>query len=256
MLEVAGLQVFYGTTHAVRGIDLQVGEKAAVALLGPNGAGKTSTLRAISQLVPYAGTVRLDGVDLRGRTPSQVARLGLIHVPEGRHVFPTLSVHENLQMGLVAAGGRAPVYSLSDVYDLFPALGRLRRRGGYALSGGEQQMVAIGRGLLGAPRLLILDEPSLGLAPVVTQAVFAALHQVIERTPVLVVEQNSALALRLCGRACVLVQGELKLSGPSAELGDRAELLASYLGQSDAAAKRGRDGAPPRSVPAGHPPGP
>ncbi|MBX6389506.1 MAG: ABC transporter ATP-binding protein [Frankia sp.] len=241
MLEVEGLRVSYGTTHAVRGIDLRVGEsaeRAAVALLGPNGAGKTSTLRAVSQLVPYRGTVRFDGVDLRGKLPSQVARLGLIHVPEGRHVFPTLTVHENLQMGLVAAAGRRPVYSLADVYDLFPALGRLRRRGGYALSGGEQQMVAIGRGLLGAPRLLLLDEPSLGLAPVVTEAVFAALAQVVERTPVLVVEQNSAMALRLCQTACVLVHGELTLSGTAAELGDRTELLASYLGQTTAAAAR------------------
>jgi len=233
MLEIQDLSITYGATHAVRGISFSVGATDACALLGPNGAGKTSTLRAISQLVPYTGSIRFDGVELQGKSPSQVTRLGLLHVPEGRHVFPSLSVHENLQMGTIAAGGRDAVYSIDDVYDLFPALVRLRRRGGYALSGGEQQMVAVGRALVGAPRLLMLDEPSLGLAPVVTQAVFAALEQVRTRTPVLVVEQNTAMALELCGYACVLAAGELKLSGAASELGDREELLASYLGQKD-----------------------
>jgi branched-chain amino acid transport system ATP-binding protein len=233
MLEISDLVINYGATQAVRGISFEVGEHDACALLGPNGAGKTSTLRAISQLVPYSGTIRFDGADLKGKNPSQVTRLGLIHVPEGRHVFPTLSVHENLQMGTIAASGRTAAYSISDVYDLFPALVKLRRRGGYALSGGEQQMVAVARALVGAPRLLMLDEPSLGLAPVITQAVFSALEQVRERTPVLVVEQNTGMALSLCGTACVLVQGEVALRGLASELGDREELLASYLGQKD-----------------------
>lgn len=233
MLEVSDLVINYGATHAVRGISFEVGEHDACALLGPNGAGKTSTLRAISQLVPYSGIIRFDGVDLQGKNPSQVTRLGLIHVPEGRHVFPTLSVQENLQMGTIASSGRTAAYSMSDVYDLFPALVKLRRRGGYALSGGEQQMVAVARALVGAPRLLMLDEPSLGLAPVITQAVFSALEQVRERTPVLVVEQNTGMALSLCGTACVLVQGEVALRGLASELGDREELLASYLGQKD-----------------------
>lgn len=233
MLEISDLVITYGATRAVREVSFEVGSRDACALLGPNGAGKTSTLRAISQLVAYSGSVRFDGVDLRGRSPSQVSRLGLLHVPEGRHVFPTLSVHENLQMGVIAGGGRVSSYSISDVYDLFPDLVRLRKRGGYALSGGEQQMVAVGRALVGAPRLLMLDEPSLGLAPLATEAVFAALKQVRERTPVLVVEQNTGMALALCDNAFVLVQGEIKLRGASSELGDREELLASYLGQTD-----------------------
>jgi branched-chain amino acid transport system ATP-binding protein len=240
MLEITDLVVDYGATRAVRGISFEVGDTDACALLGPNGAGKTSTLRAISQLVAYSGTIRFEGTDLAGKSPSQVTRLGLLHVPEGRHVFPTLSVHENLQMGTIASRGRAaqgPTYSLSDVYDLFPALTRLRRRGGYALSGGEQQMVAVGRALVGAPKLLMLDEPSLGLAPVVTEAVFAALEEVRKRTPLLVVEQNTSMALSLCANACVLVQGELKLQGAASELGDREELLASYLGQTDVGAQ-------------------
>jgi branched-chain amino acid transport system ATP-binding protein len=233
MLEIADLVINYGATRAVRGVSFEVGDADACALLGPNGAGKTSTLRAISQLVAYSGTIRFDGNDLKGKNPSQVTRLGLIHVPEGRHVFPTLSVHENLQMGTIASSGRKPTYSMSDVYDLFPALTRLRRRGGYALSGGEQQMVAVGRALVGAPRLLMLDEPSLGLAPVITQAVFSALEEVRKSTPVLVVEQNTGMALSLCVSACVLVQGEVALRGLASELGDREELLASYLGQKD-----------------------
>jgi branched-chain amino acid transport system ATP-binding protein len=238
MLEVTDLDISYGATHAVRGISFSVGEHDACALLGPNGAGKTSTLRAISQLVPYAGTVRFDGVDLKGKQASHVTRLGLLHVPEGRHVFPTLSVHENLQMGTLAARKResGQAYSIADVYDLFPALTRLRKRGGYALSGGEQQMVAVGRALVGAPRLLMLDEPSLGLAPVVTEAVFGALAEVSKRTPLLVVEQNTSMALDLCTSACVLVQGEVKLRGGADEIGGREELLASYLGQKDVAA--------------------
>jgi branched-chain amino acid transport system ATP-binding protein len=242
MLEIIDLVITYGVTRAVRGVAFEVGDTDACALLGPNGAGKTSTLRAISQLVGYSGTIRFDGVDLKGKSPSQVTRLGLLHVPEGRHVFPTLSVHENLQMGTIAGRGRPAAgqsYSISDVYDLFPALTRLHRRGGYALSGGEQQMVAVGRALVGAPRLLMLDEPSLGLAPVVTEAVFGALEAVRQRTPLLVVEQNTSMALSLCDNACVLVQGEVKLRGAASELGDREELLASYLGQTDVG---GQDG--------------
>jgi len=233
MLEVRGLQVRYGTTRAVSGIDIEAGAQGVVALLGPNGAGKTSTLRAVSQLVPYTGTVSFAGMDLAGRTPYQVARLGLIHVPEGRHVFPDLSVHENLQMGEVAAGKRVPAFSVDDVYDLFPPLQRLRRRGGYALSGGEQQMVAIGRALTAAPRMLMLDEPSLGLAPTVAKDVGVALRQVAERTPVLLVEQNTSMALSLCTSAYVLAGGEVRMHGSSEEVGSRQALLASYLGQHD-----------------------
>jgi branched-chain amino acid transport system ATP-binding protein len=233
MLEVRGLSVSYGTTNAVIDLDLDASANEAVALLGPNGAGKTSTLRAISQLVPYTGVVRFDGTDLRKKTPYDVARSGLVHVPEGRHVFPALSVHENLQMGQTASGRRRPTYSIDDVYDLFPALQPLRRRDGFALSGGEQQMVAIGRALVSAPRLLILDEPSLGLAPVVTKVVFEALRQIAADTTILLVEQNTSMALRLCARAYVMSGGEIRLSGTAAELGDREQILASYLGQRD-----------------------
>jgi branched-chain amino acid transport system ATP-binding protein len=231
MLQVRGLEVDYGAVRAVRGIDLDVGEREVVALLGPNGAGKTSTLRAITALESYKGSITFDGDEVSKLGTEACARRGLIHVPEGRHVFPTLSVHENLQVGTTAARGRAPDYGLDDVYDLFPALQALRERQGWALSGGEQQMVAIGRALVAAPRLLLLDEPSLGLAPIVTKAVFAALRQVSARTPVLLVEQNTAQALAIATRAAALVGGKIVMSGTAAELGDRGALLDSYLGQ-------------------------
>lgn len=233
MIEISDLSVSYGSTVAVAGIDLAVGEAEAVALLGPNGAGKTSTLRAVSQLARYSGTVRFDGVDLRGRSPEDIARRGLIHVPEGRHVFPTLTVEENLMMGRVAAARRRSEYGLGEVYELFPPLEKLRRRPGFTLSGGEQQMVAIGRALMAAPRFLMLDEPSLGLAPIVTNAVFDALERISHRTPMLIVEQNTRHALRVSRYGHVLVNGSLAVSGPSADLAGRRMLLASYLGQRD-----------------------
>ncbi len=235
MLEVRGLRVTYGTTEAVAGIDLAIDAIGAVALLGPNGAGKTSTLRAISRLVPSDGTVLFDGASLSGLAPDEVARRGLIHVPEGRHVFPTLTVDENLRMGEVAGRRRRDGFTMSDVYDLFPALRPLRTRDGYALSGGEQQMVAIGRALVAAPKLLLLDEPSLGLAPVIVHSVFAALAEISRRTPILLVEQNTQQALALCERVSVLVNGTIEMSGASDEFTDRQALLASYLGQKDTA---------------------
>jgi branched-chain amino acid transport system ATP-binding protein len=231
MLRIEGLDVRYGTTHAVRGIDLTVGEGEAVALLGPNGAGKTSTLRAISRLAACTGSVLFEGRDLARVAPEDVARLGLIHVPEGRHVFPDLTVHENLQIGTTPRRGRAEGFGFDDVYDLFPALVPLRDRLGFALSGGEQQMVAIGRALVAAPRLLLIDEPSLGLAPVVAEAVSRALVAVRARTALLVIEQNVHLAIRVCQRAAVMSGGRIVLEAPAGKLHDRDELLASYLGQ-------------------------
>ena len=234
MLELRGLQVSYGPVEAVRGIDLQVDNGEVVALIGPNGAGKTSTLRAISGLAPSRGAISFDGMDCRRLSVQGGARRGLIHVPEGRRVFTTLTVHENLLVGTTARRGRADVYTVDDVYDLFPALAPLRQREGAALSGGEQQMVAIGRALVAGPRLLLLDEPSLGLAPKVARSLFAALAQVATRTPLLLVEQNTVLALKVCNRAAVMVNGRIVLEGSAAELTDRSALVASYLGEEPA----------------------
>jgi branched-chain amino acid transport system ATP-binding protein len=236
VLRVDGLDVRYGTTHAVRAVDLEVGAGEAVAVLGPNGAGKTSMLRAISGLVPHGGAVRFDGEDVTRLPAEEIARRGLIHVPEGRHVFPDLTVEENLSIGATARGRRPATggFTADDVHDLFPALADLRKRLGFALSGGEQQMVALGRALLGGPRLLLVDEPSLGLSPRLAKAVTGALAEIRQRVPLLVVEQNVRLALRICPRAVVMAQGEVVLRAGADELADRDALLASYLGQRDA----------------------
>jgi branched-chain amino acid transport system ATP-binding protein len=231
MLEIRGLEVSYGPVRAVRGVDVDVKMGDVFALIGPNGAGKTSTLRAISGLVPYNGTVMFDGMDCRKLNLEGLARAGLIHVPEGRHVFPTLDVHENLQLGTIAGAGRSEGFSIDDVYDLFPPLQSLRTRDGWALSGGEQQMVAIGRALVARPRVLLLDEPSLGLSPKFMQAVYAALSQVADRIPMLLVEQNTVMALMHCTRAAVMFGGKLVLEGTAAEVADREALVASYLGE-------------------------
>jgi branched-chain amino acid transport system ATP-binding protein len=234
MLEIRALEVSYGPVRAVRGIDVDVNMGEIVALIGPNGAGKTSTLRAISGLVPHNGTVVFDGTDCRKLNVEDLARAGLIHVPEGRHVFPTLDVHENLQLGALAGTGRREGFSIDDVYDLFPPLQPLRKRDGWALSGGEQQMVAIGRALVARPRVLLLDEPSLGLSPKFTHAVYEALSQVSDRIPMLLVEQNTVMALLHCTRAGVMVGGKLVLEGTAADLADREALVASYLGEEPA----------------------
>jgi branched-chain amino acid transport system ATP-binding protein len=231
MLEIKTLCVNYDGTEAVADCSITVAAGSAVTLLGPNGAGKTSTLRAISGLVDYRGSIEFDGVPLRKMTPEKIARAGLVHVPEGRKVFPSLSVHENLQVGTTSRNGRAGGYSFDDVYDLFPALRPISSRAGWALSGGEQQMVAIGRGLVAAPRLLLLDEPSLGLAPIVVKSVFAALREVSTRTPILLVEQNAMAAIDLCQRGYVLVDGRVVMQGTREELGTREALIDSYLGQ-------------------------
>ncbi len=228
-LEVDHLTVHYGHVVAVEDVTLSVDKGEAVALLGPNGAGKTSILRAISGLVASTGDISFSGRSTRSERPEALARQGLLHVPEGRRLFSGLDVHENLLVGRTAASGRTEGFNLDDIYELFPALVPLRHRAAWALSGGEQQMVAIGRALVGAPRLLLLDEPSLGLAPVVMHAVFDALHDIVTRVPVLLVEQNTVAALALCQRAYVLSGGHVVLSGASEDLADRSALLDTYL---------------------------
>jgi branched-chain amino acid transport system ATP-binding protein len=229
-LELRGLQVSYGPVEAVRGIDLDVVPGEVLAVIGPNGAGKTSTLRAISGLTAYRGVANFDGIDCRKLGAQGGARRGLIHVPEGRRVFASLTVQENLRVGQTARRGRE-AFSIDEVYDLFPSLRALHGRDGWALSGGEQQMVAIGRALVAGPRMLLLDEPSLGLAPLVVRSLFAALAEIAQRTPILIVEQNTVMALRLCTRACVMVNGQIVLQGSAEEVADRSALVASYLGE-------------------------
>jgi branched-chain amino acid transport system ATP-binding protein len=249
MLEVQGLGVSYGSTRAVDAFDLTVGPGQSVALLGANGAGKTSTLRAISRLIQVEGKITFAGEDVTRLAPEDLARRGLVHVPEGRHVFPSLTVHENLLVGQTSRGSRKTLFTAETVYELFPPIGALRKRYGWALSGGEQQMVAIGRALMSSPRLLMLDEPSLGLAPIITRAVYSALGDIKSEMSILLVEQNAALALSLCDRGYVLMSGRCVLSGSAAELGDRQALLDSYLGHGiDEQPPEDRKGQPPQEV--------
>lgn len=230
MLEVRGLSVRYGAVLAVDDVSLSVGEGECVALLGPNGAGKSSTLRAISGLGVHDGEIVYASNALRNLIPDRIAKLGIIHVPEGRRLFASLTVHENLQVGTSGRADRDAAYGIDDIYDLFPLLVKLRSTPAWSLSGGEQQMVAIGRGLVAAPRILMLDEPSLGLAPLVTEAVFEALVEIKKTTSILLVEQNTHKALEVADRGYVLAEGKIVMTGSSADLSDRSALVDSYLG--------------------------
>ena len=233
MLEIRGLEVFYGDVQAVFDVSLHVAEGEVVTLLGSNGAGKTTTLRAIAGLRrPRTGNVLFEGRSLLSIPGSGRARLGVALVPEGRELWPQLTVLENLQLGAYNGRARSHVSdSLRRVFDLFPRLGERRRQLAGSLSGGEQQMCAIGRALMGRPRLLMLDEPSLGLSPLLVEQVFAtirALHE--EGMTILLVEQNLQLALEVADRGYVIETGRVTLQGRSAELLANADVRASYLG--------------------------
>jgi branched-chain amino acid transport system ATP-binding protein len=231
MLDVKNLSVSYDAVTAVVDLALTIGSEECVALLGPNGAGKSSTLKAISHLLPHQGTVEFDGTDITRMPADRIARMGLIHVPEGRRLFSELTVHENLQVGTTARGSRQPTFGIDDVYELFPHLAKLRSTRCWSLSGGEQQMVAIGRALVAAPRLLMLDEPSLGLSPRNVGVVADALLKIKSTTAVLLVEQNTHVALEVADRLYVLSNGTIQMTGTSQEIQDRSALLDAYLGQ-------------------------
>jgi branched-chain amino acid transport system ATP-binding protein len=233
VLRLDGVEAGYGDVVAVRAVSLEVRPGEIVALIGSNGAGKTTTLRAIAGLLPLRrGRIELEGRSISGLGPAAVVAAGVAHVPEGRQLFPTMSVLENLQLGARTAASRARrAETLTHVFALFPRLSERARQLAGTLSGGEQQMVAIGRALMARPRLLMLDEPSLGLAPVVVAAIFANLA-VINRggITVLLVEQNVLRALRLSHRAYVLENGTVTLSGASAALLADARIRRAYLG--------------------------
>ena len=233
MLTLAGVSARYGPVPAIDGVSIEVGEGEAVGLLGANGAGKSTTLRAISGLVRLtAGTIRFAGADVAALPPYRIAELGIAHVPEGRQVFPDLTVQENLEIGAYVPRARAErSRTLDTVFGIFPVLaGRRRQRAG-TMSGGEQQMLAVGRGLMLRPRLLMLDEPSLGLAPVVTDVTFEKIQEIHRMgTAVLLVEQNVSRALTLVQRAYVLESGRVLMHGTSAELAGNKQVQAAYLG--------------------------
>jgi branched-chain amino acid transport system ATP-binding protein len=231
MLELDRLDVRYGPVGAVRGLSLSVGTGELVGLIGPNGAGKSTTLHAIMGVVPAAGgDVRLAGSSLRGRSPESIARAGVSLVPEGRRIFGDFSVEENLRLGLSARRGDHTREAFAEVYELFPVLAESRRRQAGALSGGQQQQLAIGRALVAAPQLLLLDEPSLGLSPGMVDTVFAALAAIRERgVTVLLVEQRAQRTVALADRTYVLANGELRLTLTPADADDTDKLIAAYL---------------------------
>jgi branched-chain amino acid transport system ATP-binding protein len=231
-LELRDVTVAYGNVEAVRSLSMCVQQGEIVALLGSNGAGKSTLLRTISGLIrPRSGKVLVDDRDVTGWPAERIARLGVIHVPEGRQIFSRLTVRENLSVGSFASSEGRHEESLALVYEVFPRLKERQSQIGGSLSGGEQQMLAIGRGLMGRPRILMLDEPSLGLAPLLTERIYDAIENINELgTTILVVEQNVHLVLQISDRAYVISSGELQLSGESAQLVDNPAVQDAYLG--------------------------
>ncbi|HJR19035.1 MAG TPA: ABC transporter ATP-binding protein [Actinomycetota bacterium] len=235
MLEIDDIDVHYGPVQALFGIGLRVEEAEMVALLGANGAGKTTTLRTISGLIaPTRGTVRIDGRDIAGIPAQKVVRLGVAHLPEGRELFPELTVLENLRLGYWSRRKDKAGFDgkLEHIFHLFPRMKERADQAAGTLSGGEQQMLAVGRALMSGPRLLLVDEVSLGLAPIVVSSLFAALEEVNRQgTAILLVEQFVHLALKHTSRAYVLGKGEVVIEGNSKELLASPELMAAYLGE-------------------------
>jgi branched-chain amino acid transport system ATP-binding protein len=232
LLQVDQIEVRYGNIRALKGISFEVGEREIVALLGANGAGKTTTQKTISGMLrPTLGSIVYDGQRIDGIAAHDLIRLGICHVPEGRHVFPRMTVAENLEMGAFRFKSVDRV-DLDHVLDLFPRLReRIKQQAG-TLSGGEQQMLAIGRALMGKPRLLLLDEPSMGLAPLVVAQIFDIVRQVnSDGVTVLLVEQNAAQALALANRGYVMETGEIVLTGTGGELLADDRVRAAYLGE-------------------------
>ncbi|MEJ5064478.1 ABC transporter ATP-binding protein [Erwinia sp. MYb375] len=233
LLSVKGLTVSYGGVQAVKGIDFHLNEGEQVTLIGANGAGKTSTLRAITGLQPWQGEIRFAGQSIAAIPPWQLMKQGLVMVPEGRGVFKRLTVLENLQSGAYLRRDRAQLATdMEEIFSIFPRLAERRRQIAGLLSGGEQQMLAMGRALLSKPRLLILDEPSMGLAPIMVETIFNTIARLSrDGMTLLLVEQNARLALQVTQRACVLESGILSLQGPSASLLDDDALRKAYLGE-------------------------
>ncbi len=233
MLDVADLHASYNGIQALRGISLRVSKGEMVALIGPNGAGKSTLLNCISGIVPVAGgSIRFEGKNIVNHSPWSISRCGLLQVPEGRQVLGEMSVLENLQIGANALSGRPASYSLERVFALFPVLAERRNQLAGSLSGGQQQMLAVGRALMGAPRLLLLDEPSLGLAPLVTKQLFQTFKALnADALSIVLVEQNARLALEVTNRAYVIEQGRIVHEGESAALAENPDIAALYFGQ-------------------------
>jgi len=233
VLELKSVHTYYGHIHALKGVSLEVREGEIVTLIGANGAGKTTTLRTISGMVhPREGEVIFEGKRVNHLPAYEIVKRGIGHVPEGRRIFPRLTVEENLEIGAYLTNDRQAVAERkTEVFDLFPRLAERRRQLGGTLSGGEQQMLAIGRALMQDPRILLLDEPSMGLAPVLVDAIFEIIVELNKRgKTILLVEQNALLALKVAHRGYVLQTGEITLEGPAEELARNEEVKKAYLG--------------------------
>lgn len=237
MLKIENLTARYGSIEALHSISLEVGAGEMVALIGANGAGKTTLLNSISGTVSTTGSITFDGKEILHVKAAKIAQLGLLQVPEGRHVFPGLTVEENLLVGTVASRGMRlrpgdNSQEMEMVFDLFPRLKERRKQLAWSMSGGEQQMLAIGRALMGKPKLLMLDEPSMGLAPIVIEELFDKIVEVNKTgVPILMVEQNARLALKVSDRAYILDRGNITAEGPSRNLLKDPKVREAYLGK-------------------------
>jgi branched-chain amino acid transport system ATP-binding protein len=233
MLEVRGLCAFYGPSQALYGLDFGLGEGSIVTLLGANGAGKTTTLRALCGMVRMTGEILFDGKPIAGRATEDIVRLGIAHVPEARGTFVRMTVEENLQLGAMTRRDRPAIAGdIDQVYAEFPRLRERRKQVAGTLSGGEQQMLAVGRALMLRPRLMLLDEPSFGLAPLIVEELFENLRRLNRerRVGMLIVEQNAAIALDLAEHAYLLETGRIVMAGPAHEIGKDEAVRRSYLG--------------------------
>jgi len=232
MLRLEGVHTFYDQIEALRGISIEIGQREIVSLVGSNGAGKSTALMTISGILkPRNGSIFFLDREISGLPPHQIVEMGISQVPEGRRIFPRLSVHENLEMGAFLNQGNISS-ALERVYSLFPLLKEREKQSGGTLSGGEQQMLAIARALMSNPKLLLLDEPSLGLAPIVVSKIFRTIQEINkEGITVLLVEQNAKVALKLSSRAYVMESGTIKLTGTGEELLDNEDVRKAYLGE-------------------------
>ena len=233
MLEVRGLNAFYGQSQALHGLDYGLADGGIVTLLGANGAGKTTTLRALCGMVRMTGEIHFDGKPITGRATEDIVRLGIAHVPEARGTFVRMTVEENLRLGAMTRRDHSAIApDIDEVYSVFPHLRERRKQQAGTLSGGEQQMLAVGRGLMLRPRMMLLDEPSFGLAPLIVAELFGILRRLNRERQVamLIVEQNAALALDLADEAYLLETGRIVMAGPSSEIAKDEAVRRSYLG--------------------------
>jgi branched-chain amino acid transport system ATP-binding protein len=236
ILELKDVNTYYGSIHALKGISLSVGDGQVVTLIGANGAGKSTTLRSINGLNrPRRGTIIFQGRDITSTPADQVVKMGISQAPEGRRLFPRMSVLENLEMGAFQRKDRGGIRQDRDrVFELFPRLQERRHQKAGTLSGGEQQMCAIGRALMARPKLLLLDEPSMGLAPIFVERIFEIVKEINEQgTPILLVEQNALMALDVADRGYVLETGRVALEGPAGELRQNEQVRKTYLGEAE-----------------------